>query len=57
MQQIIVVLVFIGAVAYLGKVIYNHFTVKSNCASGCGKCNTLDVKKIEEQFKARSIRN
>lgn len=57
MQQILVLLIFIGAVAYLGKIIYNHFTTQSNCSSGCGKCNSIDIKKIEEQFKADSLRN
>ncbi|HEX5170516.1 MAG TPA: FeoB-associated Cys-rich membrane protein [Cyclobacteriaceae bacterium] len=55
MQQILVMLIFAGAVAYIGKVIYDHLTAKSGCASGCGKCGSLDIKKIEEQFKAKSL--
>jgi hypothetical protein len=56
MQQVLVFLVFIGAVIYLGRVIYNHFTEKASCASNCGKCNAIDLKKIEEQFKADSLK-
>jgi hypothetical protein len=55
MQQILVALIFCGAVIYLAKVVYNHFTTKANCSSGCGKCNTLDISKIEKQFKANSL--
>lgn len=56
MQLVIVILAFVGAVFYLGRVIYNHFTAKSNCASGCGKCSAIDLKKIEQQFLADSLK-
>jgi hypothetical protein len=56
MQQILVLVFFLGAVVYLGKVIYNHFTAKAGCASNCGKCNAIDLTKIEEQFKADSLK-
>jgi len=54
MQQIVVILIFFGALAYLGWIGYSYFTAKGNCATGCGKCGAIDIKKIEEQFKAKT---
>ncbi|WHZ07752.1 MAG: hypothetical protein OJF59_001505 [Cytophagales bacterium] len=28
----------IGAVAYLGRLLYQSFKAKNSCATGCGKC-------------------
>jgi hypothetical protein len=54
-QTIIVVLLFVAAIAYIGKMIYNHFTMKENCATGCGKCNAVDFSKIEKQLKEKGV--
>jgi hypothetical protein len=51
-QGIIVTLIFIGAVGYLSWIVYKQLQGKSTCATGCGKCNTLDVDKIEKQILA-----
>jgi hypothetical protein len=52
-QQLIVGLLFLGALAYLGRLLYRSFKARSaGCASGCGKCGaTLDLNKIEAQLK------
>jgi hypothetical protein len=52
-QQIIIALVFLSALAYVGRLIYKSFQAKSACASGCGKCGAVDFNKIEAQIKAK----
>ena len=58
MQNILVGILFIGAVYYLFRIFRKAFSVKegAGCSKGCtGACGTLDmeklVKKIEEQEK------
>jgi hypothetical protein len=51
-QGILVCLIFLGAVAYLGRLIVRHFTIKDSCASGCGKC-AIDFSKIEKQLSEK----
>ncbi len=50
LQQIVLILIFLGAVAYLGLIIYRALHAKSGCATGCGKCG-VDFAKIEESIK------
>lgn len=52
LQQILLIALFAGAVAYLGYIVYKSFSAKSGCASGCGKCG-IDFKKIERDLKAK----
>jgi hypothetical protein len=54
-QGILVGLIFLGAVAYLGRIIYKQLQVKSACATGCGKCSVVDFKKLETDLKAKGI--
>ena len=51
-QQIIVILIFLAAVAYLVTLIVRQFRAKSGCATGCGKCGALDLKEIESRINA-----
>ena len=51
LQQIVLILIFLGAVAYLGLMVYRGFQAKSGCASGCGKCGAIDFAKIEQKIK------
>lgn len=53
-QNILILLIFICAAAYLGRMLFLQFTAKSNCDTGCGKCNAVDFDKIEKQIKAKS---
>ncbi len=51
-QDIIVWLIFLGALAYIVKIIYRSFKPKNGiCDKGCGSCNAIDFKKLEEQIK------
>lgn len=51
-QQILLGLIFLGAVVYLGRLIMRQFRAESGCASGCGKCGALDIKEIEKKLNA-----
>jgi bacterioferritin-associated ferredoxin len=52
-QGILVALLFVGAVAYLGWIVYKQLQAKSACAAGCGKCSVVDFKKIEAELKSK----
>jgi hypothetical protein len=56
-QQIVVLLIFLAAVAYIGRLLYKSFTAKSGsgCDTGCGKCGAVDFEKIEKQLKQKGI--
>jgi hypothetical protein len=52
-QQIILFLLFAGALFYLGRLIYQSFASKDNCAKGCSGCNAVDIEKIQKQIEAQ----
>lgn len=52
-QEIIVVLIFIAALVYLGRLVYRSFTTDAGCPKGCGSCSAVDFKKIEQQIRER----
>ncbi len=54
-QGILVGLIFLGAVAYLGYVIYQQLQAKASCATGCRKCSVVDFKKIEADLKVKGL--
>ncbi|WP_254085053.1 FeoB-associated Cys-rich membrane protein [Dawidia cretensis] len=57
-QTILMLVVFAGAVAYLGRMVYRSFRAKTSsagCASGCGKCGAVDFNKIEQQLRQKGI--
>jgi hypothetical protein len=54
-QHIIIGLVFMAAVAYLGRLVYRSFKSGSECATGCGKCSAVDFNKLEKQLKEKGI--
>jgi hypothetical protein len=56
LQQVLVGLIFLGAIAYIGSIVYKIFQAKTGCASGCGKCGTIDFAKIEQQLKEKENR-
>jgi hypothetical protein len=49
-QFALVVLIFTAATIYLGWIFYRSFQARS-CASGCGKCATIDVEAIEKKIR------
>jgi len=54
-QELLVAIIFIGALAYLGRSVYRQFKLKTACASGCGKCSVVDFDKIESDLKAKGL--
>lgn len=51
-QEIIVGLIFLGALIYIGKIIYRSFKPKNGvCDKGCGSCGAIDFKKLEKQIQ------
>ena len=52
-QEIIVVLIFIAALGYLGRLVYRNFTADAGCPKGCGSCSTIDFKKIEQEMRKK----
>ena len=54
LQEIIIGLVFLGALGYVGRIFYRQFFAKSSagCAMGCSGCTAIDLKKIEQQIAA-----
>ncbi|MBF9253061.1 FeoB-associated Cys-rich membrane protein [Pontibacter sp. 172403-2] len=54
-QQIIILLVFIAALAYIGRMLYRNFTVKGGCASGCSGCSAIDFKKIQKDLEKKRM--
>ena len=51
LQEVVVLLVFITALVYLGRMVYRNFTTDSGCPKGCGSCSTIDFKKIERDIR------
>lgn len=51
-QQLTIIILFVAALVYLGRMIYRSFQSKS-CATGCGKCSAIDFEKIEKQVSAQ----
>jgi len=47
-QLIIVLLLFVTALFYMGRLIYKSLTSKKGCASGCGKCG-VNFSKIDSE--------
>jgi hypothetical protein len=57
-QTILILVIFAGALAYLGRMVYRSFQAKSagaGCASGCGKCGAVDFNKIEQQLRQKGV--
>ena len=50
MQQVLIGLLFGGALIYLGVIIFRHFKSESSCQTGCGKCG-VDFSDIEMKIK------
>ncbi|MEQ8362539.1 MAG: hypothetical protein RIF39_02650 [Cyclobacteriaceae bacterium] len=46
-QYILIGLLAMGAIAYLGWMIFQSFAA-TDCKSGCGSCGPLDVKAIQK---------
>ena len=49
-QQIVISILFLAAVGYVGRLIYQSFQAKHACSTGCGKCSVDKVSEIEAQI-------
>jgi hypothetical protein len=56
LQQILIGILFLGALAYVGRLIYRSFQAKAACSTGCGKCNAVDFDKIEKQIQLKALK-
>ncbi|WP_081675018.1 FeoB-associated Cys-rich membrane protein [Daejeonella oryzae] len=45
-QEIILIILFAGALFYVGRIIYRSLNSKNGCASNCNKC-AADFSKIK----------
>jgi len=53
MQEILILLIFLAAVVYLGRMFWRQAKSKEpNCAKGCGGCSTINPDLIEKQIRA-----
>ena len=52
MQELIIVLLFAGALIYLGNVIYRQTKKESGCASSCCDSPVKNIKKVNREIKA-----
>ncbi len=55
LQQVIILVLFIGAGVYLARLVIRSFNVKNACNSGCGKCGAIDLQKIENEIKTKGL--
>ncbi|MDI9863704.1 FeoB-associated Cys-rich membrane protein [Flectobacillus sp. DC10W] len=53
MENIIIALIFLAAIAYLVRLVWNNFNPKNTagCSKGCGSCAALDADKIMAQME------
>jgi hypothetical protein len=48
-QELLVFLLFIGAIGYVGNLFWKSFGNNSNCKTGCS-CEPGDLKKLQKQI-------
>lgn len=48
MQELFIILLFLGALGYLGNMLYKQTKGDSACSSGCGSCGSPVVDKFKE---------
>jgi FeoB-associated Cys-rich membrane protein len=55
MENLLIVLIFLSAVAYLGNLVYKNFNSKNKagCAKGCGSCGAIDFDKIALEMESQ----
>ncbi len=55
MENVIIAIIFLAAVAYLGNIVIKNFSIKKNagCSKGCGSCGAIDFDKIAAEMEAK----
>ncbi len=59
LQSFIILLLFVGAAFYVGRLFWRAFFDKSQggCAKGCGgACSTIDVDRLQRTIEAATAR-
>ena len=54
-QQVVISVLFLAAVAYVGYMIFKSFKASSGCSTGCGSCG-IDFSKIEKELQEKEIK-
>jgi len=56
-QNILIFLIFLAAVAYMAWTLYRSFMPNKNagCAKGCGSCSAIDFSKIEKELAKKAM--
>ncbi|MFI5148564.1 MAG: FeoB-associated Cys-rich membrane protein [Bacteroidia bacterium] len=49
-QEIIVFIIFAGALFYIGRRLWNTMR-KKDCGGGCAACGGIDIKVIEDKIR------
>ncbi|TXK51331.1 FeoB-associated Cys-rich membrane protein [Pontibacter qinzhouensis] len=57
MQELIILVLFLVAAAYVARLLYRSFSTKGgSCAKGCGSaCSTIDFKKIQKELEQKQL--
>jgi FeoB-associated Cys-rich membrane protein len=45
-QEILILVVFLGALGFLGSLLFKNLQAKEGCTTGCGKCSPADIAKM-----------
>jgi len=55
MENLIIFLIFLSAVAYLGSLVHKNFNPKNKagCSKGCGSCGAIDFDKIAAHLESQ----
>lgn len=56
MENIIIAIIFLSAVAYLGNIVLKNFSLKNKagCSKGCGSCGAIDFDKIVAEMESKN---
>lgn len=55
MQELAVLVLFLGAAVMIGRSFLKAFNQKDGCAKGCGSCSTIDIAKIEKEISKKLV--
>jgi hypothetical protein len=55
MENVFIGLIFLGAIVYLGNLVFQNFNPKNKagCAKGCGSCGAIDFDKIAAKMESQ----
>lgn len=50
-ENIVIGIIFAGAMWYLASKFYSSFTQKGSCEKGCSNCSVAEIEKIANMYK------